>query len=59
MCSPPSLQGLKTVFVRAFLAELGKGNIELAVLFARAFLVQEENPGVRIIDDPIVLVLAS
>jgi len=58
MCSSPSLPSPKTVFGRAFLAELGRGNVERAILFARAFLTQEDNPVVRIIEDPVALAIA-
>lgn len=59
MSSFPSLPSPKTVFGRAFLAELSKGNIERAILFAKAFLVQSEVPPVRIIEDSLILEVAS
>jgi hypothetical protein len=55
----PSLPSPKTVFGRAFLAELSRGNVERAILFAKAFLAQEENPTVRITEDPLILAIAN
>jgi hypothetical protein len=59
MSNFPSLPSPKTVFGRAFLAELNRGNIERAILFARAFLAQEKNPAVHITDDPLILAIAN
>jgi hypothetical protein len=59
MSSFPSLPSSKTVFGRAFLAELSRGNVERAILFAKAFLAQEENPTVRITEDPLILAIAN
>jgi hypothetical protein len=59
MSSFSPLSSPKTVFGRAFLAELSRGNMERAILFARAFLAQEENPTVRIIEDPLILAIAN
>lgn len=35
--------GLQLVFGRAFLVELERGNLEMAAVFARAFLKQHAN----------------
>jgi len=59
MSSFPSLPSPKTVFGRAFLAELSRGNVERAILFAKAFLAQEENPTVRITEDPLILAILN
>jgi hypothetical protein len=53
------LSSPKTVFGRAFLAELSRGNMERAILFARAFLAQAEYPTVRIIEHPMILAIAN
>ena len=52
----PSLR-LKALFGRAFLMELRRGDVETAILFARAFLVQEDRPLIRIIEEPSIPLL--
>jgi len=59
MSSLPSLPSPKTVFGKAFLAELSRGNVERAILFARAFLTLENGPVVRVIDDRVLEILAN
>jgi hypothetical protein len=59
MSSFPSLPSPKTVFGRAFLAELSRGNIEQAILFAKAFLAQEESPTVRVTEEPLMLAVEN
>lgn len=38
MAAPPRDLSLQLVFGRAFLVELARGNLEIAAVFARAFL---------------------
>ncbi len=59
MSSLPSLPSPKTVFGKAFLAELGRGNVERAILFARAFLTLENSPAVQVTDDRVLELLAN
>ena len=56
MSGSPSLR-LKALFGKAFLAEIQRGDIELAILFARAFLVQENRPLVNLIEEPLIPLL--
>jgi len=54
MQSLPSGLSVKSVFIKAFLAVLQRGDIQSAVLFARAFLTQERPPEPIIFEEPLV-----
>lgn len=53
MQSLPSGFSVKAVFIKAFLAVLQRGDVECAVLFARAFLTQERPPEPIIFEEPL------
>ena len=47
MASPTTDASLQVLFGKAFLVELGRGNIETAKVFARAFLLRTPAPSNR------------
>ncbi len=58
MCPLSSPSSPKAVFGRAFLAQLQKGDVEMAILFAKAFLAQENGPPLSISEELLAPILA-